>query len=142
MGGTDDTQAQDIEYFYLEFETPLPTPQISSPPKPGQSPPPEPPSMEKYISPFLWPKWRKDLMTWVSCAVTGVAGYSAGEGSPAAAELAAKWNISLTVYNLEITVFCIGFGLAPMVLAPFSEINGRRPIFIASGLVFVGMQAV
>lgn len=25
-----------------------------------------------------------------------------------------------------------------MVLAPFSEINGRRPIFVSSGLVFTG----
>lgn len=140
MDGKDDVHAQDIEHLYLEFDTPLPTPLISLPPGPGQSPPPEPPNLAKYTSPFLWPKWRKTVMTWISCAVTGLAGYAAGEGSPASAELTAKWNIGLVVYNLEITLFCIGFGLAPMVLAPFSEINGRRPIFVASGIIFVGMQ--
>lgn len=129
----------EIEFRYLELDTPLPTPCIALPPGPGQSPPPAAPSLEKYTSPFLWPKWRKSLMTWISCAVTALAGYSAGEVSPAADELTQKWGISTVVYNLSITIFCIGFALAPMVLAPFSEINGRRPIFVASGILFVGM---
>ena len=129
----------EIEFRYLELDTPLPTPCIALPPGPGQSPPPAAPSLEKYTSPFLWPKWRKSLMTWISCAVTALAGYSAGEVSPAADELTQKWGISTVVYNLSITIFCIGFALAPMVLAPFSEINGCRPIFVASGILFVGM---
>lgn len=77
-------------------------------------------------------------MTATACSVTALAGYAAGEMGPAAAELTEKWNISNVVYQLNITIFCIGFATAPMVLAPFSEINGRRPIFIASGILFVG----
>ncbi|KAL2822897.1 major facilitator superfamily domain-containing protein [Aspergillus granulosus] len=128
---------QEIEYLYLDFDTPLPTPWITSPPGPGQSPPPEIPNLEKYTSPFLWPKWRKSMMTWISCAVTALAGYSAGEITPASGPLTEEWDISSVAYNLGITLFCIGFALAPMVLAPFSEINGRRPIFVASGILFV-----
>lgn len=138
--GSEAAHTQDIECLYLEFETPLPTPLITSPPGPGQSPPPECPSLEKFGSPFLWPKWRKSMMTWVSCAVTALAGYAAGESSPASAELSKEWGISVVVYNLSITIFCIGFALAPMVLAPFSEINGRKPIFLVSGVIFVGMD--
>ncbi|KAJ5173450.1 Major facilitator superfamily domain general substrate transporter, partial [Penicillium capsulatum] len=133
----DSDSPDDIKFLYLELDTPLPTPCITLPPGPGQSPPPEAPALEKYGSPFLWPKWRKSMMTWISCAVTALAGYSAGEVSPAADELTQKWNISPVVYNLSITIFCIGFALAPMILAPFSEINGRRPIFVASGILFV-----
>ena len=133
-------EPQGIEYLYLELETPLPTPCITLPARPGQLAPPEVPSLEKYTSPFLWPKWRKSMMTWISCAVTALAGYSAGEVSPASEELCKEWGISSVVYNLSITVFCLGFALAPMVLAPFSEINGRRPIFVASGILFVGMS--
>ncbi|KAE8153658.1 hypothetical protein BDV25DRAFT_127035 [Aspergillus avenaceus] len=51
-------------------------------------------------------------------------------------QLTDAWGISSVVYNLSITIFCIGFALAPMVLAPFSELNGRRPIFVVSGVVF------
>lgn len=129
---------QEIAYLYLEMETPLPTPLITLPPGPGQLAAPEPPDLKKYTSPFLWPKWRKTLMTLISCAVTALAGYAAGEISPASHELTAEWGITPVVYNLGITIFCIGFALAPMVLAPFSEINGRRPIFIASGILFTG----
>ncbi|KAJ5584370.1 Major facilitator superfamily domain general substrate transporter [Penicillium hispanicum] len=128
---------QEIEHLYLELETLLPTPCITLPPAPGQSAPPEAPSLEKYTSPFLWPEWRKSMMTYLSCGVTALAGYSAGEISPASDELTEEWGISSVVYNLGITLFCIGFALAPMVLAPFSEINGRRPIFVASGVLFV-----
>ncbi|KAJ5899255.1 hypothetical protein N7495_003999 [Penicillium taxi] len=131
------TERLEIEHLYLELETPLPTPNITLPPASDQSPAPEAPNLEKYGSPFLWPEWRKTTMTCISCAVTGLAGYSAGEVSPASDELTKRWGISAVVYNLSITVFCIGFALAPMVLAPFSEINGRRPIFIASGVLFV-----
>jgi len=130
--------SQEIEYHYLELETPLPTPSITLPPGPGQSAPPDAPSLEKYTSPFLWPKWRKSLMTYIACAVTALAGYCAGEVSPASEELCKEWGISAVVYNLSITIFCIGFALAPMVLAPFSEINGRRPIFVVSGILLVG----
>ncbi|KAJ5256122.1 Major facilitator superfamily domain general substrate transporter [Penicillium chrysogenum] len=129
--------SQDIEFRYLELDTPLPTPCITLPPGPAQSPPPEAPSLEKYTSPFLWPQWRKSMMTYIACGVTALAGYAAGEVSPASEELTELWGISTVVYNLSITVFCCGFALAPMVLAPFSEINGRRPIFIASGILFV-----
>lgn len=129
----------EIEFRYLEMETPLPIPWITFPPGPTQSPPPEAPSLEKYISPFLWPQWRKSMMTYIACGVTALAGYAAGEVSPASEELTKQWGISPVVYNLSITIFCCGFALAPMVLAPFSEINGRRPIFIASGILFVGM---
>ncbi|KAI9366994.1 major facilitator superfamily domain-containing protein [Aspergillus egyptiacus] len=132
-----ETERNPIEHLYLELDTPLPTPCITAPPAPGQTPAPDPPSLEQYISPFLWPKWRKSVMTWIACAVTALAGYSAGEITPAAAELTDDWAISAVVYNLGITIFCIGFALAPMVLAPFSEINGRRPIFVASGILFV-----
>jgi MFS family permease len=132
------TDSPDIEYRYLELETPLPTPNISLPPGPNQSPAPEAPSLEKYISPFLWPTWRKSMMTYIACAVTALAGYAAGEVSPASEELTGEWGVSSVVYNLSITIFCIGFALAPMLLAPFSELNGRRPIFIASGILFVG----
>jgi MFS family permease len=34
----------------------------------------------------------------------------------------------------------LGFAIAPMILAPLSEINGRRPVFIASGILFVICQ--
>lgn len=129
----------DVEYRYLEFNTPLPTPRIALPPGPGQSAAPEPPNLEKYTSPFSWSQWKKTWMTWIACGVTLLASFSAGEASAASSMIAAKWNVSVIVANLSITIFCIGFALAPMVLAPMSELQGRRPTFMVSGVVFIGM---
>lgn len=47
------------------------------------------------------------------------------------------WGVSEVTINLGITMFTSGFAIAPMILAPFSEINGRRPVFIATGALFV-----
>ncbi|EGZ69794.1 MFS general substrate transporter [Neurospora tetrasperma FGSC 2509] len=41
-----------------------------------------------------------------------------------------------------ISTFCLGFALAPMFLAPFSEMNGRQPVFVAAGIMFVIFQVV
>lgn len=133
----EDASHQDIDYLYLDFDTPLPNPMgISSSPRPGQSPPPSPPNLKKYTSPFLWSKPRKTIITMISCCVTALSAYAAGEYTPPSEELTAEWHVSKVAYNVGITLFTLGFGIAPMVLAPFSEINGRRPIFVASGLVF------
>lgn len=135
-----DPSRQEIKYLYLDFDTALPTPRIALPPGPGQLPPPEQPCLKKYTSPYLWSKWRKSMLTCISCISTAIAGYSTGEISPASEELTKQWGISSVVYNLGITIFCIGFALAPMIIAPFSEVNGRRPVFIASGILFTGRK--
>lgn len=134
---------QQIEYLYLDFTTPIPTPVgISSSPQPGhpsRSSPPPAPNLTPYTSPFLWSESRKTIITIISCCVTALSAYAAGEYTPPSEELMAKWHVGKVVYNLGITLFTLGFGIAPMVLAPFSEINGRRPIFVGSGLVFTGV---
>ncbi|KAE8399272.1 major facilitator superfamily domain-containing protein [Aspergillus pseudonomiae] len=111
---------QDVEYLYLNFDTTLPHPMGISSPQPGQASPPPCPNLTKYASPFLWAESRKTVVTIISCCVTAMSAYAAGS----------------VVYNLGISLYTLGFAIAPMVLAPFSEINGRRPIFVSSGLVF------
>ncbi|CAM5999616.1 unnamed protein product [Sphagnum balticum] len=50
--------------------------------------------------------------------------------------MAAEWNVSQVAVLVGVTTFCCGFAIAPMVLAPFSEINGRYPVFLGAGLLF------
>ncbi|KUL82689.1 hypothetical protein ZTR_09415 [Talaromyces verruculosus] len=126
---------QEIEYLYLDFDTELPTPAGLSDTKDRSTPPPCP-SLKKYTSPFLWSSSRKSMTTWLACGVTLLAAYSAGEYTPASSQLLSEWHVSQVAYNVGVTTFTAGFGIAPMVLAPFSEINGRRPVFIASGILF------
>lgn len=60
--------------------------------------------------------------------------------SPGIEQMRTHWNVSTVAMLCGITTFTTGFGIAPMVLAPFSEINGRRPVFIATGVLFVVCQ--
>ncbi|PGH11349.1 hypothetical protein AJ80_07139 [Polytolypa hystricis UAMH7299] len=128
--------AEEIQYPYLTFETVLPAYTPHPSPESTQAPFPEQPDLRPYISPFLWPKAHKSVITCLSCAVTCLSAMGAGCYSPPAKELAQLWGISHVVANLGITVFTTGFAIAPMVLAPFSEINGRKPMFILSGILF------
>lgn len=131
---------QAIEYHYLTFETELPAPSTIVSARPDGRPAPEHPNLSNYVSPFTWSESRKSFITWLSCAVTVVTAYTAGSYSPASAQMSAEWSVSQEATLVGITTFTTGFAIAPMVLAPFSEFNGRKPVFVASGILFVISQ--
>ena len=128
-----------IVYHYLTFETELPSPNGIGPCR-NTAAAPAPPELRNYVSPFTWSESRKNFMTWLSCTVTVVTAYTAGSYSPASQQLAEYWQISQVATYVGITAFTTGFAVAPMFLAPFSELNGRRPVFIATGILFVICQ--
>lgn len=122
-------------YHYLTFETVLPQPTrsqlaISTPP----------PDLKRFQNPFEWSKARKNFTVWISCIATSTAAYTAGSYSPPVDQMVAEWHVSEVAILVGITIFCCGFAIAPMVLAPFSEINGRYPVFLASGVLYVVCQ--
>ena len=130
-----------IVYHYLTFETSLPSPYPSrSLPPEDNLGPPDPPDLQKYASPFTWSESRKRIITWLSCAVTVTCAYTAGSYAPASEQLSEYWGVSQVATYVGITTFTTGFAIAPMVLAPFSEINGRYPVFVATGALFVACQ--
>lgn len=129
-----------ITYHYLTFETELPNPSSITPKKSSSPPAPEPPNLVKFVSPFLWSQSRKNFMIWLSCIATMFTAFTAGAYSPGAEQMTREWHVSNVAFLVGITTFTTGFGIAPMVLAPFSEINGRRPVFIVSGFLFVFCQ--
>ncbi|KAK5951122.1 hypothetical protein OHC33_007875 [Knufia fluminis] len=135
---TSSTNTEEIEHLYLNFDTQIATRPVF--PDNATKDYPPCPNLKEYDDPFTWSKTRKNLMTWVSCATNMTAAYSAGSYAAPEAQLTELWGVSRVAYNVGITVFTIGFGIAPMVLAPFSEINGRRPVFVATGILFVAMQ--
>ena len=133
-----------ITYHYLTFDTILPkSTSLSRTNQNGSIPQQqgrEPPDLNKYISPFEWSESRKTFMTWLSCAITVVTAYTAGSYSAGTEQMMREWGVSEVAIYVGITTFTTGFAIAPMVLAPFSEINGRKPVFIATGILFVICQ--
>ena len=129
-----------IIYHYLTFDTELPSPSTLTSASLNEASVPEAPDLRNYQSPFTWSKSRKTLILWLSCVSTIVTAYTAGSYSSASAAMAAEWHVSEEAIYVGITMFTTGFGIAPMVLAPFSEINGRYPVFVATGILFVICQ--
>jgi len=130
----EDLSATPISYHYLTFETELPYPTTLRSIHPNAPPAPEPPDLVKYISPFDWSPRRKSFIIWLSCAATTVTAYTAGSYSPGVGQMTDYWHVSDVAMLVGITTFTTGFGIAPMVLAPFSEINGRKPVFLITGM--------
>jgi MFS family permease len=115
-----------IQYEYLTFSTDFPSPQTSIPR----------PSLKKYSDPLSWTKGRKAFVTWLSCLSTLVTTYTPGAYASGLDQYKKQWGISSTDVYAGITTFTLCFALAPMILAPFSELQGRRPVFLVAGLVY------
>ena len=126
-----------VTYRYLTFETELPELHFDSPIVGSTL---EPPNLRQYDSPFTWSKARKSIVIWLSCMVTAFTAYTAGAYSSASTQMSQEFGVSMVAIYMGITTFTTGFGIAPMILAPFSEINGRKPVFVATGILFVVSQ--
>lgn len=133
-GATTQTGVLEIEYLELSFGTslPAPVPVLASYPS----------SPSALISPFDWSSKRKIFTTCLSCAVTVVSGYTSGSNNAAGPGMGAQWNVTQTALLIGTTTYCVGFALAPMILAPLSEIKGRKPVFLFSGFIFTGTFGV
>lgn len=127
-----------ITYHYLTFATPLPFP--SRPPLSLDTPPPPAPNLSKYGDPFLWSASRKKFTIWLAVLATSFTAYNAGSYSPPLAAMSAEYGVSELAALTGLTSFCVGFAICPMVLAPFSEIQGRYPVFVIAGIIFEAMQ--
>ncbi|KAK6210012.1 hypothetical protein QIS74_11596 [Colletotrichum tabaci] len=90
----------------------------------------------QHQSPFSWSLGKKTTVLFGTFFAATLAAYSAGAYAMAAAPLMEKWGLSSTEFNLGITLFVLGFGFAPMVLALVSETHGRYWVFVGSGAVF------
>ena len=135
----DGTQ-EPITYHYLTFETTLPLASQLSSTRPDGLPAPEPPELTHYVSPFTWPVFRKNTIIFLSCITSMFVCYAAGSYDAASEQISTRWGVSQTAAYLGITTFTIGFGIAPMILAPFSELNGRKPVFVVTGILFCVSQ--
>lgn len=125
-----------IIYHYLTFETSIPSPTSNISATGSSESAPMPPELKKYTSPFDWPESRKQCTLFLSCMATFATAYTAGAYSPATKQMMELWQVSEVAILVGITTFCAGFAIAPMALAPFSELNGRKPIFVAAGALF------
>ncbi|PKS06067.1 hypothetical protein jhhlp_007901 [Lomentospora prolificans] len=90
----------------------------------------------KFDSPFEWTSQKKLRILSGPFFASTLAAYSAGSYAMGAQPLMDRWNVGNTVFNIGITMFVLGFGFTPMILAPVSENYGRYWVFVGAGIVF------
>lgn len=123
-----------IDYRYLEWSTRLQ--ELSKFPEDLES---LPAVVTQVVDPFLWGRAHKNIVLTLCCASTFVAAYTAGAYTSGINQMEAEWGIGRVPLLVGLTIYTTGFAMAPMMLAPLSEVYGRRSVFILSYALFNGM---
>ena len=89
------------------------------------------------MNPRSRPKARKWLVNLILssgslCATCTASAYTFTYG-----QIGPEFGVSRIVWTLGLSLYIMGLGIGPMILAPLSEFYGRRPIYIGSFSFFV-----
>ncbi|CUS08262.1 unnamed protein product [Tuber aestivum] len=112
------------EFSYLEWDT---APEILC-----ADPERLPSSVTCYTDPFTWPVAQKNGITILASLSTAMGAYSAGAYTSGLDQMMEEWHVSRLVLLAGITTFTAGFALPPLVLGPFSEVYGRRDVYLVT----------
>ncbi|KAF2139773.1 uncharacterized protein K452DRAFT_300277 [Aplosporella prunicola CBS 121167] len=86
------------------------------------------------LNPKNWPAWRK----WAAAILTSLGGLvtlmSGAMMAPALGDISASLHIGEEEANLALSIFILAFAFGPLVLAPCSEVFGRKRVWLASSL--------
>lgn len=56
--------------------------------------------------------------------------------APALADISHDLNVDEATAGLMLSVFLLAFAFGPLLLAPFSEVFGRKPVWLAAGVFY------
>lgn len=88
-------------------------------------------------NPRCWPLWYKVFVIFTkSYSTTAVVLYSTAYTSSLDG-IIAYFNVTRIVATMGLTVFLLGMAVGSVVVAPLSEMYGRRPIYLISIVIFV-----
>ena len=62
--------------------------------------------------------------------------------APALGDITRDLRIDATTGQIVFSIFFLGLSFAPMVLAPLSEIHGRRPVWLAGNVWYMLWNAL
>lgn len=94
--------------------------------------------LEGAEDPRNWSKARK----WYTTGIISLMGFISPLGSsivvPGGPFIGHDFHThSRTLTLLTVSLFVLGLGIGPFLLAPASELKGRHPLYVGSGIVFV-----
>jgi multidrug resistance protein len=95
------------------------------------------PDIKKWANPTAWSSTYKLFLSILGCVANFSTTYAGGSYTSGVNAMAREWDVSSTAVLVGVTIYTVGFAIAPMILAPLSELRGRRPVFIITGVLFV-----
>ncbi|ODV77957.1 MFS general substrate transporter [Suhomyces tanzawaensis NRRL Y-17324] len=93
-------------------------------------------------NPYNWPLFQKTIFILEIAFLTTSVYMGSAIYTPGIQELMEEYEISQTLAMLPLTMFVIGYGIAPMVLSPMSEnaYFGRTSIYVITLFIFFILQ--
>ena len=111
--------ATTANYRYLEWNTELN--ELSKYPEDIES---LPDAVTKVVDPFCWSGGHKNIVLTLCCASTFVAAYTAGAYTSGFKQMEPEFGLGRVALLVGLTLYATGFSIAPMMLAPLSEVCG------------------
>ncbi|TFK39513.1 MFS polyamine transporter [Crucibulum laeve] len=90
-------------------------------------------------NPINFSRRKKWCITALACFSTLIASSTASAYSLGTPSMTRDLNCSNFQATIGIAIYCLGFGIVPLVTASFSEEFGRQPLYIGSGIGFILM---
>ncbi|KAH8655797.1 major facilitator superfamily domain-containing protein [Xylariales sp. PMI_506] len=92
--------------------------------------------------PYNWPFWRKVSIGMIYSLGQLVTLMSASMIAPALNDIAADLHMTASTAQLSFSVFFLGLGFAPFLVAPLSEAFGRKPLWFVCNLWYILWNAL
>lgn len=89
------------------------------------------------LNPLNWPTPRKWAVT-LLCSMSGLVTLMSGTMmAPALSTIADELGLDTATANLTLSIFVLAYAFGPLILAPSTEIYGRRLVWLLSGALYV-----
>lgn len=95
-------------------------------------------------NPFNWSSKKKGFLSWMLCMMTLFIGLATTAYSSGISRMCAEFGVSEELGQLGLFTFNFTCALAPLFLAPFCELAGRKIIYVGGyvcfSLMFIGLS--
>ncbi|KII86602.1 hypothetical protein PLICRDRAFT_260942 [Plicaturopsis crispa FD-325 SS-3] len=93
-------------------------------------------------NPFNWSRKKKWIISLCGSWFCFLVAFCASSFSVGISDMRDELHVSSEVAAVALAVYPLGFGIAPLALAPFSEAYGRNPMYISTIVIFTAFTAM
>jgi len=92
---------------------------------------------EDPANPYNWPAWRKWTVTLLTSCGGLVTLMTGTMMAPALGQISRDLHTTDSTTQMTLSIYVLSFAFGPMVLAPMTEVFGRKPVWLVSGCFYI-----